>query len=51
MTYCPELARADQDSTLEDVAATVAARTWDIMFDLDDDDEDEGDESGEDEDA
>jgi hypothetical protein len=51
VTYCPELARADQDSTLEDVAATVAARTWDIMFDLDDDDEDEGDESGEDEDA
>jgi hypothetical protein len=40
VTYSPELARADQDSTLEDVAATVSDPTWDIIFDLDDDEDD-----------
>jgi len=57
VTYSPELARSDQDSTLEDVAATVGGGTWDIMFDLDDEgddrdtDGDDADASGEDEDA
>ncbi len=48
VTYSPETVRADQDSTLEDVATTMANRTWDIMFDLDDDEEndDPDDETG-----
>lgn len=46
VTYSPELARADQDSTLEDVAATVSDPTWDIIFDLDDDEDDDEYEEG-----
>ena len=51
--YCPELVRADQDSTLEDLAGTMVSGLWDVVFDLDDDepDNDSDDESDEDADA